>query len=376
MTDPMGSGPQAEAVIDLDAYRSNVQALAACAPGSALMAVVKANAYGHGALPLARAAREAGADWLGVATVQEALALRSGGDVGPLLCWLAAPDEDVAAAVAADIEVTASSVDQLDQIVANGPRPRAQLKVDTGLARNGALGDDWSRLVVAAAAHQKAGRIEITGVWSHLACADEPAHPATHEQELVFAAAVAEMEAAGLAPGLRHLANSAATLTRPSSHLDLVRVGIATYGINPAPGLTHDVTLAPVMTLRARLASVKRVPAGTGVSYGHTFTTDRETTLGLLPLGYGEGVPVTGSGRLSGGWRGERIAQVGRVCMDQIVVDLGDREARRGDVVTLFGSGSDGEPTAEDWAVAAGTIAYEIVTRVGGRVVRTYRGER
>lgn len=366
--------PQAEAVIDLDAYRANVAALAGAAPGAALMAVVKADAYGHGAVPIARAARDAGADWLGVATPAEALVLRAAGDTGPLLCWLAAPDEDLSAAVAAGIEVTASSVDQLEQIVATGSRPRTQLKVDTGLARNGAFGADWSRLVEAAAAHQRAGRIQVTGVWSHLACADEPSHGANDVQERVFRAAVEEVQAVGLEPGLRHLANSPAALTRPSAHFDLVRVGIATYGINPAPDLRHDVPLVPVMTLRGRLAAVKRVPAGTGVSYGHTVTTERETTLGLVPLGYAEGVPVTGSGALSAGFGGDRIAQLGRVCMDQIVVDLGDRSAQRGDVVTLFGPGADGEPTAQDWAVAAGTIGYEIVTRVGGRVVRTYRG--
>lgn len=370
------SSPQAEAVIDLDAYRSNVAALAASAPGAALMTVLKADAYGHGVAPIARAAREAGADWLGVATPTEALRLRAAGDSGAVLCWLAAPDEDLSAVIAAGVEVTASSVEQLEQIVASGSRPRTQLKVDTGLSRNGAHGADWSRLVAAAAAHQSAGRVEITGVWSHLACADEPDHRANDAQEQVFIQAVAEMRAAGLEPGLRHLANSAAALTRPSSHLDIVRVGIASYGINPAPGLQHDVPLIPVMTLRGRLAAVKRVPTGTGVSYGHTFTTERETTLGLIPLGYGEGVPVTGSGRLGAGFQGHRMAQVGRVCMDQIVVDLGDCEARRGDTVTLFGPGADAEPTAEDWAVAAGTIGYEIVTRVGGRVVRTYRGER
>lgn len=368
--------PQAEAIIDLEAYRTNVAALAACAPGSALMAVVKADAYGHGVTPIVRAAREAGAEWIGAATPAEALAVRATGDTGPVLCWLAAPQEDLAAAVAAGIEVTASSVDQLEQVIAVGGRPRTQLKVDTGLARNGAFGEDWSRLVEAAAAHQRAGRLEITGVWSHLACADEPTHPANDEQESVFRAAVEELVAAGLEPGLRHLANSPATLTRPSAHFDLVRVGVATYGINPARDLRHDVALTPVMTLRGRVAAVKRVPAGTSVSYGHTFTTDRETTLGLVPLGYAEGVPVTGSGRLSVGFAGERIVQVGRVCMDQFMVDLGDRSARRGDLVTLFGPGHDGEPSANDWAAAAGTIGYEIVTRIGGRVVRTYRGAR
>ncbi len=368
------AGPQAEAIIDLDAYRANLDALSARASGAALMAVLKADAYGHGLAPMVRAARDGAADWIGVATPAEALAVRATGDTGPVLCWLAAPDEDLAAAVAADIEVTASSVEQLEQVVAAGGRPRTQLKVDTGLARNGAFGADWSRLVEAAAAHQAAGHIEITGVWSHLACADEPDHRANDEQERVFGRAVEELAAAGLEPRWRHLANSPATLTRPSTHLDLVRVGVASYGIDPVPTVDHGVPLIPVMTLRGRLAAVKRVPAGTGVSYGHTFTTDRETTLGLVPLGYGEGVPVTGSGRLTAGFAGARIAQVGRVCMDQVMVDLGDRVARRGDTVTLFGPGRDGEPTANDWAAASGTIGYEIVTRVGGRVVRTYRG--
>ncbi len=367
-------GPQAEAVIDLDAYRANLDALSARASGAALMAVVKADAYGHGLAPMVRAARDGAADWIGVATPAEAMAVRATGDTGPVLCWLAAPDEELAAAVAADVEVTASSVEQLEQIVAVGGRPRTQLKVDTGLARNGAFGTDWSRLVESAAAHQGAGRLEITGVWSHLACADQPDHPANDDQEQVFGRAIDELQAAGIEPRWRHLANSPATLTRPSTHFDLVRVGVASYGIDPVPGVAHGVPLTPVMTLRGRLAAVKRVPAGTGVSYGHTFTTGRETTLGLVPLGYGEGVPVTGSGQLSAGFAGERVAQVGRVCMDQIMVDLGDHDARRGDLVTLFGPGHDGEPTANEWAEASGTIGYEIVTRVGGRVVRTYRG--
>lgn len=367
--------PQAEAVIDLDAYRSNVQNLAAHAEGAALLAVVKANAYGHGAVPIARAAREAGAGWLGVATGDEALALRGAGDSGPLLCWLNAPGADYASLIEADVEVTASSVGQLDEIVAAG-RGRVQLKVDTGLSRNGAYGSQWTELVAAAARAQAAGQVEVTGVWSHFACADEPTHPANDAQEQVFLQALDEVAAAGIEPRWRHLSNSPATLTRPSARFDLVRVGVASYGINPDPALDHPVELTPVMTLRGRLAAVKRVAAGSGVSYGHTFTTDRETTLGLVPLGYGEGVPVAASNRVEAGFAGDRVPQVGRVCMDQLMVDLGDRTASVGDVVTLFGPGSDGEPTAEDWAVATGTIAYEIVTRIGGRVVRNYRGDR
>ncbi len=371
------TSPQIEAVIDLDAFAANIDALAACAPTSALMTVVKANAYGHGMVPMARAARAAGSPWLGVATIDEALALRSAGDTGPLLCWLSSPGADFASAVGAGIEVTASSVEQLEEISAatsNPARPKVQLKVDTGLSRNGARGDQWTALVAAAAAAQAAGRVEITGAWSHFACADEPAHPANDVQEQTFVAAVDELEAAGLEPGVRHLSNSAATLTRPSAHFDLVRVGIAAYGIRPDPAMTYETRLMPVMTLRARLAQVKRVPAGASVSYGHTWTAEQDTTLGLVPMGYGDGIAISASNRAEVQSGGARAPIVGRVCMDQFVVDLGDRPARRGDLVTLFGPGTDGEPSSEDWAAASGTIAYEVVTRLGGRTVRTYEG--
>ncbi|MDR7087731.1 alanine racemase [Aeromicrobium panaciterrae] len=365
--------PQAEAIVDLDAYRANIATLAAYAPNSALMAVVKADAYGHGMPQCARAAREAGAAWLGVATIVEALALRADGDTGDVLCWLASPGADFASATAAGVEVTASSAEQLAEIIAAGARPKVQLKVDTGLSRNGAYGDQWTALVAAAAAAQSAGTAEITGVWSHFACADEPAHPANDEQERVFTEAVAELAAAGVTPALRHLSNSAATLTRPSAHLDLVRVGIASYGINPDRSLVHDATLLPVMTLQAELAAVKRVPAGTSVSYGHTWTAERETTLGLVPIGYAEGILRTASNKGQVAYGDQRAPVTGTICMDQFVVDLGDASAQRGDVVTVFGPGG---PTADDWAIAAGTIAYEVVTRLGGRIERTFRGER
>ena len=366
--------PQAEAIIDLDSYRANIATLAAYAPDAALMAVVKADAYGHGMLPCARAAREAGASWLGVATIAEALALRSGGDSGDVLCWLASPGADFAAAIAADIEVTASSAEQLAEILdAGAARPKVQLKVDTGLSRNGAYGEQWAALGAAAASAQSAGKVEITGVWSHFACADEPDHPANDQQERVFSEAVDALAAAGVTPALRHLSNSAATLTRPSAHLDLVRVGIASYGINPDRDLVHDAQLLPVMTLQAQLAAVKRVPAGTSVSYGHRWTADRETTLALVPIGYAEGILRTASNRGEVAYDGTRAPVTGTICMDQFVVDLGDSAAERGDVVTVFGP--DG-PTADDWAVAAGTIAYEVVTRLGGRIERTYRGDR
>ncbi|MFT4188853.1 MAG: alanine racemase [Aeromicrobium sp.] len=365
--------PQIEAYVDLDAYAENLRRLGAHAPGAQLMAVVKANAYGHGLVPMARAARAAGVDWLGVATLDEALALRRAGDEGPLLCWLHAPGADFAAAAEHDVEVTASSAAQLAEIRAAARVPRFQLKVDTGLARNGAYGAAWPELV--AAARRAAGDgLAITGVWSHLACADEPEHPANDAQEARFREAVAELEAAGVDPGLRHLANSAALLTRPGAHFDLVRAGIASYGLPPAPSLVHDVPLRPVMTLRARLAGVKRVPAGQGVSYGHRHVTDRGTTLGLVPAGYGEGIHRAASGRASAWIHGRRVPVVGTICMDQLMVDLGDLPARAGDLITLFGPGDDGEPTAQDWAEASGTIGYEVVTGLGGRVQHVYGG--
>jgi alanine racemase len=372
--------PQAEAVINLDAYRANLRLLADLAPTAALLAVVKANAYGHGMAACARAAREADAAWLGVASVDEALELRSYGDTGPVLCWLNAPGADYAAAIDANIEITASSADQLREIASASvglPQPaRVQLKVDTGLSRNGAYGSQWPELVEAAATEQAAGRIIHTGTWSHFACADQPDHPANDAQEAAFMEALDVLVASGLEPGMRHLANSAATIARPSSHLDLLRVGIASYGLPPSATMQVNLPLQPVMTLRGRLAAVKQVPAGSSVSYGWTYTTDRDTTLGLVPLGYGEGIPRHASGRLAAAFEGRRVPLVGTVAMDQVVVDLGDAPARRGDVVTLFGPGDDGEPTAEDWAGAADTIGYEVVTRIGGRVRRTYRGVR
>lgn len=371
------TAPQAEAVIDLDAFRSNLAALAQCAPTAQQMVVVKANAYGHGMLPMARAARDVGTPWLGVATLDEARELRAGGDSGQILCWLASPGVAWAEAIEAGIQVTASSADQLAEIIAAAPsRARVHLKVDTGLSRNGARGPQWTELVAAAASAQAAGQIEIAGTWSHFACADEPEHPANDEQERVFIEALDELAAAGLEPGLRHLSNSAATLTRPSAHFDLVRTGIAAYGIRPDPQLTYSARLTPVMTLRGRLVQVKRIPAGSAVSYGWTWTAERETTVADVPLGYADGIAVAASNRAQVQIAGVRAPVAGRICMDQFVVDLGDGQASRGDTVVLFGPGNDGEPTAEDWAVASGTIAYEVVTRLGDRIVRTYQGDR
>lgn len=365
---------QLEVHVDLDAYRANLERLASLASSAQTMAVVKAGGYGHGMVPVARAAREV-VPWVGVATPTEALALRASGDTGPLLCWLAVPGEDYRPVLAAGIDVTASSVAQLHEILAAAgeTRPRVHLKIDTGLNRNGSARSEWPALVEAA--RRARGRLDVVGLWSHFACADEPEHPANDAQQTAFDEAVAQARDAGLEPSLLHLANSAATVTRPSSHYDVVRVGIASYGLNPIPR-GDDLGLRPVMTVRSRLAHVKEIAAGEGVSYGHRWVAEAPTRIGLIPAGYGEGIMRAAGNRCQVAVHGHRVPMVGVVCMDQFVVDLGDIEAEPGDVVTLFGSGDDGEPTAQDWADVLGTINYEIVTRLGGRIRHTYRGGR
>lgn len=370
----------AELRIDAAAVRHNVTRLRAVV-GVPLMAVVKADGYGHGILEAGRTARAAGADWLGTAVPAEALALREAGDTGPLLCWLTEPGADLAPLVGADVDVTAYSTAELDQVAAavdTAGRPaRLQLKVDTGLSRGGCPPEDWPALVAAAARGEREGRWRVTGVWSHLACSDEPDHPANDAQEAVFRTALAQAEAAGLRPEVVHLANSAGALLRPSARFSLVRCGLAVYGLDPAPGHTAavlpDLDLRPAMSLRAPLVLVKRVEAGAGVSYGHTWVADVPTTLGLVPVGYGDGVPWQGGNRLSASVRGVRVPVRGRVCMDQVVVDLaGVPGVQPGEEVVLFGDPATGAPSAQEWAEASGTISYDVVTRGHGRAVRRW----
>ncbi len=370
---------RARAEIDLGALRANVRALRARAEGAAVMAVVKSDGYGHGAVPCARAALAAGASWLGTATPEEAFALRAAGLPGRVLCWLWVPGGPWRQAIEADIDVSLSGMWALREVVeaarAAGRPARVQLKADTGLGRNGCQpGEDWSELVGAALRAQAEGLVRVTGVWSHFACADEPGHPSIAAQLARFREMLAYAEGQGARPEVRHIANSPATLTLPESHFDLVRTGIALYGISPSPelGTPADFGLRPVMTLSASLALVKRTPAGHGVSYGHHYVTPGETTLGLVPVGYADGIPrhASGTGPVLVGGKWRTIA--GRVAMDQFVVDLGGDEPPEGSEAVLFGPGDRGEPTAEDWAQACGTIAYEIVTRIGTRVPRVY----
>lgn len=377
---------RAELLVDLGAIRHNVRRLREIAgPGVAMMTVVKADGYGHGMVPVARAAREAGADWLGVATLDEAVALRACGDTGPVLCWLTVPGEDYRPAVAAGIDITAYTLGEVAEIISAGVAvdavPRVQLKVDTGLSRGGAGLAAWPEFVRAAAEAERAGRLRLTGVWSHLATADDPDHPALALQEKRFADAVAIAREAGLRPEVVHLANSAGTVLTPSTRYDLVRCGIATYGLDPAPGVTEGLDLRPAMTARADLALVKRLAAGEGVSYGHTWVAERDTVVGLVPVGYGEGVLRAAGNRVNVWIGGAERPIRGRVCMDQFVVDLGpdglDADGRPiapGADVVLFGPPTNRRPgpTAQDWAAALETINYEIVTRIGGRFTRRY----
>lgn len=364
----------AVAAIDLDALRHNL-GVAREAAGVPVMAVVKADAYGHGLVPCALAAREAGAEWLGVALLQEAVALRDAGVEGRILAWLGVPGGPWEECVALDVDLGISALWALDEVRAaaraTGRRARVQLKADTGLSRNGATAADWPALVAAAVEAEAEGAVVVTGLWSHLACADEPAHPSVAVQLAAFDDAVAYAEAAGLRPEVRHLANSAGAFAIPAARHDLVRVGIHMYGLSSGVAPASDLGLRPVMSLRARFASVKRVPAGSGVSYGQEYTTSAEATLGLVPVGYADGLPraAASAGPLLAAGRLRTVA--GRVCMDQVVVDLGDDPAEAGDEVVIFGA--DG-PSADDWAAVCGTIGYEIVTRIGPRVPRVVLG--
>jgi alanine racemase len=364
---------RAEIVVDLGAIRHNVARLRELVAPAALMVVVKADGYGHGMVPVAAAARAAGADWLGVATLDEAAALRAAGDRGRLLCWLAVPGEDYRPAIEGDVDVTAYTVEQVRAVAAAaravGTVARLQLKFDTGLSRGGASRPDWAALVAAAA---DADGVEVTGLWSHLACSDEPKHPANEAQEQAFVEALAVAEAAGLEPEVRHLANSAGALLRPSARFDLVRCGIAAYGLTPAPAEvgSRELGLVPAMTVRGRLALAKDLPAGAGVSYGHQYVTDRPTHVALVPMGYADGVPRHASNVAAVQVGGRRAEVLGRICMDQFVVHA--PHAAAGDEVVLFGTGDEGEPTAQDWAEWCGTISYEIVTRIGGRQHRRW----
>ena len=379
---PAPVGMPACVQVDLAAIRDNVAVLKERAGRAEVMAVVKADGYGHGLLPSARAALRGGATWLGVAQLAEAIELRRAGIEAPLLSWLHVPGQDFTEAVRLGIDLSVSAQWALDAVATTarreGSTARVHLKVDTGLGRNGAWGEELDALVSSLAALEAEGAVSLVGVFSHFAYADAPDHPTVRAQQERFEEVLAEVERAGLRPQVRHLANSAATLTNPTAHYDLVRPGLAVYGLSPVPdlGRPEDFGLREAMRLTAHLASVKPCPAGQGVSYGHTYTTSRPTLLGLVPMGYADGIPRNAGSVGPALVAGRRLRIAGRVCMDQFVLDLGpDFDGAAGDEVVLFGRGAAGEPTAQDWAEATGTINYEIVTRVGARVPRSYSGE-
>lgn len=355
-----------EALIDLSAIRENVETLRAAARSDA-MVIVKANGYGHGAVEAARAALDGGASWLGVVDLTEAMELRAAGITAPVLAWIHDLDSDFAAARDNGIHVGVNYLDQLNRVALVGGGLAVQLKLDTGLGRNGVAQSDWHAVVERAAVLERSGAIRVTGIFSHLANSG-PAEDAA--QVTRFLAGVADARTAGLNPAVVHLAATAGSLDYPELNLDLVRIGIGAYGISPDG---RDLTkIRPAMQVSASIVSVKRVPAGQGVSYGFEHVTTEETTLALVPLGYADGIPrhASGSGQVS--INGVRHRVAGRIAMDQFVVDVGDQQVSVGDRAVLFGDDRNGVPTAGDWARAADTIAYEIVTRIGPRVTRRY----
>ncbi len=366
----------AVAHIDLGAITHNAKTLQERA-GVQLMAVLKADAYGHGLIPVARAAISGGATWLGTALLQEAISLRTSGisDVR-IMSWLTPPGDQFGKAIKLDIDLSAASVEAVDEIARSARRvkrpARLHLEVDTGMTRGGALGA-WPDVVAETARHVDAGDICLAGVWSHFARADEPGHPANEAQRNSFDEALELVSQAGLTPEVRHLSNSAATLVDPNARYDMVRTGIALYGLSPDPttlGGAAKFDLHPAMSLTARLLLVKEVPAGVAVSYGGTAITKRATHVGVVPMGYADGVPRHGSNALAVALGGKTAPVLGRICMDQFVIDLGPNStAKAGDEVTLFGGNG---PSVDAWAAASGTISYEIVTRLGPRVLREY----
>lgn len=359
---------RAEARIDINALASNISFLRSTAKVD-LLAVVKADAYGHGLIEIGLAAEKNGADWLGVALLEEAIALRTHGVRIPILAWLVPPGSDFNQAVKYDIDVAVASIVTLKEISQVSNKPRIHIEVDTGMTRGGFL-DEWEELLKA-----DFSKVEVVGIFSHFARADEPGEKQNIDQLNVFKIRVAELAAIGINPPIKHLSNSAATLLDSNSVFDMVRTGISMYGLSPDFKTMRDskkLGLKPVMQLRAKLHLVKTVPAGSAVGYGASAVTDHETKLGVVAMGYADGVPriAQGAGIFV---NGTRAPIIGRVSMDQFVVDLGiNSTAVSGDWVIVFGDGSHGEYTADDWGAASLSINYEIVTRIGPRVPRIY----
>ena len=395
------------AAVDLAAIRHNLGVLRAAAPGALQLATVKANAYGHGLLPVARAALDGGADWLGVAQLAEAFTLRHGLDEAgvaradaPILAWISTSSSDFAAAIEADIDLSVSWTWVLADICAAarqvGRPARVHVKIDTGMSRAGSTLADLPALASALRMAADDGLVDIVGAWSHMSRADDPSeagNASTASHVRIFEEGLAILADAGVTPRIRHLSATSGILWHPEAHYDMVRAGIGLYGLSPDPAVAtaEQLGLIPALELRAPLTSAKVIEEGTPASYGGTWVAPTRRWIGLVPLGYGDGIlrAVSNKARVvvhtaSGPFNAPLI---GRVCMDQFMVDLGpavgspgtptarsgQAPAIPGDIATLFGSGIGGEALADDWAQAAGTINYEIVTHLGAHIPRIYR---
>ncbi|SOX52343.1 alanine racemase, partial [Mycobacterium ahvazicum] len=371
-------GVLAEAVVDLGAIAHNVRVLREHAGSAQVMAVVKADGYGHGAIRVAHSALAAGAAELGVATVDEALALRADGITAPVLAWLHPPGIDFGPALQGNVEIAVSSVRQLDEVLDAVHRTdkaaTVSLKVDTGLNRNGVPPGHYEAMLTAVRRAVSDETIRLRGLMSHLVFADQPNNSINDVQAQRFREMLAYANDQGVRFEIAHLSNSSATMSRPDLAFDMVRPGIAVYGLSPVPEL-GDMGLLPAMTVKCAVALVKSVGAGEGVSYAHTWVAPHDTTVALIPIGYADGVFRSLGGRLDVLINGRRRPGVGRICMDQFLVDLGPGavDVAEGDEAILFGPGATGEPTAQDWADLLGTIHYEVVTSPRGRIARTYR---
>ncbi len=359
------TAPMRRALIDSAQISANVEVLRGLAPTDHTLVVVKANGYGHGAETAARAALAGGADWLGVADVAEALELRSAGIDAPLLAWLHAPDESFREATAAGVTIGASTLAHLEAL-ALCDNPSVHLKIDTGLGRNGAGRDDTAAFVARAAELHHAGKIRVEGLMSHCSGTSREADMSQAEE---FENVMADLHARGVEPEFRHLAATAAAIDHPSLRYSMVRFGIAAYGLAPAPHL-RNTGVRPAMRLEADVVLTKRLRAGDGVSYNHLWRADESTTVALIPVGYADGIPRAATGHASVALNGQRFPVVGRIAMDQIVVNVGDAQVAVGDTVSIWGDPHDGTPHPDEWADWADTIGYEIVTRLGNRVSR------
>ena len=377
---------RAEVLIDLGAIRENIKYLMVKS-GKPALAVVKADGYGHGLLPVAKSALSAGASWLGVALLEEARALRQGGINAPIIAWLTPITDDFASAISEGIDIAIPSLAHLEAITSAarslGKCARIHLEVDTGMSRGGAL-NEWSELVSSAKAYQDSGLIKVIGIWSHFARADEAGHEFNNKQLENFKSAVAEAKSVGITPEVIHLSNSAAAINDADSHFDLLRLGIAIYGLSPDfshMGSSEKLNLKPAMSIRARIHLVKDIPAGSQVGYGGSAITKVDTKLGVIAMGYSDGIPRNANSEAGVLVGNKRAPIIGRVSMDQFVVDLGrDSSAKAGDWAYIIGSNpsdsytSASSYTADSWASASATINYEIVTRIAARVKRIYQG--